>query len=162
MPERNYDSYGSHRTENRRDTREPKKPYERRHRVEERPRLPEYNLSIEPIELVGVLKGMGEVVKWPQKMKSTPGTRDTKQWCEFHRDHDHRTEECHALRLEVTELLKQGHLKELLIECGRAIWDKSSNGVRDDTPLAPLRHDKVINVISGGSEGGGVSYVGAK
>ncbi|KAL5579317.1 hypothetical protein UlMin_011759 [Ulmus minor] len=52
-------------------------------------------------QLVGVLKGMGEAVKWPQKMKSTPGTRDNKRWCEFHRDHGHRTDECHALRLEV-------------------------------------------------------------
>ena len=51
-----------------------------RHRAEERPRLPEYNLSIKPTELVGVLKGMGEIVKWPQKMKSTSGIRDTKKW----------------------------------------------------------------------------------
>ncbi|KAL5563293.1 hypothetical protein UlMin_033040 [Ulmus minor] len=158
MPERIYDTYGSRRTENRREIREPKKPYERRHRAEERPNLPEYNLSIEPTELVGVLKGMGEAVKWPQKMKATPGTRDTKRWCEFHRDHGHRTDECHALRLEVAELLKQGHLKDLLTERGRATRDKSSNGTGDDTPPAPPRHDKVIYVISGGSEVSGVSY----
>ncbi|KAL5569967.1 hypothetical protein UlMin_026542 [Ulmus minor] len=162
VPERNYDSYGSHRTENRRDTREPKKPYERRIRAEERPRLPEYNLSIEPTELVGVLKGIREAVKWPQKMKSTPGTQDTKKWCEFHRDHGHRTDECHALRLEVAELLKQGHLKDLLTEHGRATRDKGSSRVRDGTPPAPPRHNKIINVISGGSEVSEVSYAAAK
>ena len=68
---------------------ESKKPYERRHRATERPKLPEYNLSIEPTELVGVLKGMGETVKWQQKMKSTSGVQDTKKWFKFHRDHGH-------------------------------------------------------------------------
>ena len=37
------------------------------------------------------------------------------KWCKFHNDHGHRVDECIALRLELTELLKQGHLKDLLI-----------------------------------------------
>ena len=63
--ERNHDSYtnGNHRIESRWDMRESRKPYERRDRAQERPRLPENNLSIEPTELVWVLKGMGETAK---------------------------------------------------------------------------------------------------
>ena len=71
------------------DTQESRKLYERRDGMQEMPRLPEYNLSIESIELVGVLKGIGETVKWPQKMKSASGARDIKKWCKFHRNHGH-------------------------------------------------------------------------
>ena len=71
-------------------------------------------------------------------------------------------EECHALRLEVAELLKQGHLKYLLSECGRATRDKNSNKLKDDTPPIPPRTYIIINVISGGSKVNGVSYTTAK
>ena len=65
--------------ENIQELRDSRKPYERRDRVQERPKLLEYNLNIKPAELFGVLKGMGEIVKWPQKMNSPPGVRDTKK-----------------------------------------------------------------------------------
>ena len=42
----------------RRDMRDSRKPYERRERAQARLRLPEYNLNIELIELVGVLNVM--------------------------------------------------------------------------------------------------------
>ena len=148
--------------ENRRDMRSSRKQYERRDRVQERPRLPEYNLNIKPAELVRVLKGMGEAVKWPQKMKAPPGVRDTRKWCEFHQDDDHRTDDCHAFWLEVAELLKQGHLKDLLTERGRATRDKRSNRTKDDASPEPPRQDRVINVISGSSEVNRILYAVAK
>ena len=95
---------------------------------------------------------MGEIVKWPQKMKAPPGVRAKRKWCKLHQDHGHRTDECHALQLEVAELLKQGYLKDFLTEQGRATRDKSSNGSKEEIPPISPRHDKVINVISSGSE----------
>ncbi|KAK0581383.1 hypothetical protein LWI29_013125 [Acer saccharum] len=73
-----------------------------------RPRLeaPEYNLSIEPVDLVAVMKEMGKTVKWPRKMNVLLEHRDPKLQCEFHGDHGHRTEDCIALKYEVTKLLK--------------------------------------------------------
>ncbi len=94
-------------------------------------------------------------------MKAPPGARDTKKWCEFHTDHGHRTDECHALRLEVAELLKQGHLKDFLTERGKATRNKTPNDTKDNQPIPP-RHNKVINVISDGLEVSGVSYAAAK
>ena len=79
--------------------RDLRKSYERRDQAQERPKLPEYNLNIESAKLVGVLKGMREIVKWPPRMKSPLGVRDTRKWCEFHQDYGHRIDECHALRL---------------------------------------------------------------
>ncbi|MDA0629571.1 hypothetical protein PCS76_22430, partial [Acinetobacter baumannii] len=89
---------------------------------------------------------------------TTKHTRDTRKWCEFHRDHGHRTNKCQTLRLEIVELLKQGHLKDLLTERDRVTRDKSSNVTKDYKPPIPQRQDKIINMISGGSEVSGVSY----
>ena len=83
--------------DNKRELRDLRKTYERKDRVQERPKLLEYNLSIELAELVGVLKGMEETVKWPPKMKYLPEVRDIRKWYKFHQDHGHRIDECHAL-----------------------------------------------------------------
>ncbi|KAF3579305.1 hypothetical protein DY000_02031415 [Brassica cretica] len=57
---------------------------------------------------------MGQQVKWPHKMKAPDSFRNTGFWCDFHRDHGHKTEDCVALKIEVIELLRKGHLREFL------------------------------------------------
>ncbi|KAF2605891.1 hypothetical protein F2Q68_00043873 [Brassica cretica] len=57
---------------------------------------------------------MGQQVKWPQKMKAPDSFRNPGFWCDFHRDHGHKTEDCVALKIEVNELLRKGHLREFL------------------------------------------------
>ena len=64
--------------------------------------------------------------------------------------------------MEVAELLKPGHLKDFLTECSKATRDKIPNETKDNTQPIPPRHDKVINIISGGSEVNGVSYATSK
>ena len=76
--------------------------------------MPEYNLSISPTELVAVFKNMGNT--WPSKMVAPSVKQDASKWCDFHGEHGHRTEDCIALKLEVVELLKRGHLKDLLTD----------------------------------------------
>ncbi|XP_010430682.1 PREDICTED: uncharacterized protein LOC104714912 [Camelina sativa] len=49
------------------------------------------NLSISHAHLVGVLKEMGENMRWPPKMKAPDNKRNASKWCEFHNDHGHRT-----------------------------------------------------------------------
>ena len=115
------------------------------------PILPKYNLSIEPAEPVEVLKGMGEIIKWPLKMRSLPGVRDTRKWCEFHQDRSLQTDEFHTLYPYVVELFEQGHVKDLLSECDLATRDKDSSAPKDDTPPISPRTDRIINVISGRS-----------
>ena len=75
-----------------------------------------YNLSISLTELVVVFKNMGNTVRWPGKMVVPSDKRDASKWCDFHGYHGHRTEDCIALKLEVVELLKRGHLKDLLTD----------------------------------------------
>ena len=124
---------------------------------------PEYNLSIEPVDLVSVMKEMGNTVKWPRKMNALPEHRDARLRCEFHGDHGHRTEDCVALKYEVAELLKRGHLLEFLTEKGKqTVARREEKRQSNDTPPEPPRQDRVINYIAGGSEVSGVSYSSAK
>ncbi|XP_022855398.1 uncharacterized protein LOC111376661 [Olea europaea var. sylvestris] len=53
-------------------------------------------------------------LKWPSRMKSPPDTRDWKKYCEFHRDHGHTTEDCHALQREIEALIKRGFFKNYI------------------------------------------------
>ena len=88
--------------------------------------VPEYNLNIEPKELVAVMKGMGNSVKWPRKAINPDPKCDTTKWCKFRSEHGHNTPDCITLRLEVTNLLKKGHFQDLLFDKGKntlTIWD---------------------------------------
>ena len=35
-----------------------------------------------------------QFLRWPTQMKSDPATRDNTKYCEFHRDYEHRTDDC--------------------------------------------------------------------
>ncbi|KAF3580893.1 hypothetical protein DY000_02030947 [Brassica cretica] len=75
------------------------------------------HLSISRPELINVLRQMGQQVKCPQKMKAPDSFRNPGFWCDFHRDHGHKTEDCVALKIEVNEFLKKGHLRDSEISC---------------------------------------------
>lgn len=75
-------------------------------------RMPEYVLQICSAGFVHVLKGMGNMVKWPEKMRALADYIDKEKWCDFHEDHGQTIENCFTLRHEVISLLKIGHLLE--------------------------------------------------
>ncbi|XP_057771155.1 uncharacterized protein LOC130990957 [Salvia miltiorrhiza] len=138
-------------------------PYESRPR--ERANIPEYNLSISPAEAVEALKGLGDKVKWPEKMRTPADQRDKSKWCDFHADHGHRTEDCIALKLEVSHLLKQGHLTDLLTDKGRQTLQQGQDRQQsntDVTPPRPPQPDRTVNVITGGSEVSGITHSAAR
>ncbi|XP_022557518.2 uncharacterized protein LOC111205653 [Brassica napus] len=121
------------------------------------------HLSISTPELVNALRQMGQQVKWPPKMKAPDSLRNPELWCDFHRDHGHKTEDCIALRIEVNELLQKGHLREFLSEKANAHLSKETAGKsKGAAPASPPRQDRVIHVISGGSEVSGESHTAAK
>ncbi|XP_033134312.1 uncharacterized protein LOC117127766 [Brassica rapa] len=108
------------------------------------------HLSISTPELVNTLRQIGQQVKWPPKMKSPDSFRNPGLWYDFHRDHDHKTEDCIALKIEVNELLQKGHLRELLSEKAKAHLRKEASGKsKGDAPSSPPRQDRVIHVIEG-------------
>ncbi|KAH6773830.1 hypothetical protein C2S51_012234 [Perilla frutescens var. frutescens] len=111
-------------------------------------------------EAVNALKELGSTVKWPPKMRSPDHERDRTKYCEFHKDHGHRTDDCIALRLEIIDLLKRGHLKDLLTDKGKQTFGKNDENLRDPPKPPPIEH--VVNCITGGSEVSGVSQASAK
>ncbi|XP_013668715.2 uncharacterized protein LOC117126094 [Brassica rapa] len=121
------------------------------------------HLSISTPELVITLRQIGQQVKWPPKMKAPGSFRNPGLWCDFHRDHGHKTEDCVALNIEVNKRLQKGHLREFLSEKAKAHFSKEASGKsKGDAPSSPPRQDRVIHVISGGSGVSGVIHAAAK
>ncbi|XP_056851580.1 uncharacterized protein LOC130500665 [Raphanus sativus] len=111
------------------------------------------HLAISKPELIGVLRQMGPQVRWPPKMKAAEANRNPKGWCEFHSDHGHTTENCMALKMEVAELLKKGYLREFLSDKAKNLLNKEGPGLPiEAAPALPPQQDRVIHVITGGSE----------
>ncbi|WZZ88538.1 uncharacterized protein LOC106359319 [Brassica napus] len=120
------------------------------------------HLSVSRPELVNVLRQMGQQVKWPQKMKAPDSFRNPGFWCDFHRDHSHKTEDCVAVKIKVNELLSKGHLREFLSDKAKSHLRKETTGKPTEAALvSPPRQDRVIHVISGGSEISSISHAAA-
>ncbi|XP_059277661.1 uncharacterized protein LOC132031766 [Lycium ferocissimum] len=97
--------------------------------------------------MVAALDKLGNRVKRPGKMKLDPSKINPKHFCEFHKGHGHKTEDCHALGLTVAKLLEQGHLTELLSERGKqAYYQNREQGA----PLSLPEPKRVVNFITAG------------
>ena len=94
-------------------------------------------------------------LRWPSHMRSDPTKRDNTRYCEFHRDHGHRTDDFIQLRKEIEYLIRRGYLR-----C--YIASKGQDQVQPPPPRqpTPAQHQEPlgeIHVISGGFAGGGES-----
>ncbi|XP_019250912.1 PREDICTED: uncharacterized protein LOC109229816 [Nicotiana attenuata] len=109
------------------------------------------------LKIVYALEKLGTKVQWPQIMKSDPSTRRSNVLCEFHQERGHKTEDCIGLRQEVVRMLNQGHLKELLIDRGRANFAHGR-----DQPQGPPKTPspaRVIQMIIGGGNNTVINHV---
>ena len=93
-------------------------------------------------------------------MRTDPAKKDTTKYCEFHRDHGHRTDDCIQLKKEIKFLIRHGHLR-------RYVAPEDQNQAPPPPPRqpAPTQHQQPmgeINVISGGLAGGGESSLARK
>ena len=49
-------------------------------------------------------------LKWPRPLHSSPNVRDKKKYCQFHKDHDHYTDDCRDLKEQIEELIQKEKL----------------------------------------------------
>ena len=85
-------------------------------------------------------------------MRSDPEKRDNTKYCDFHKDHGHRTDDCIQLRKETEYLIWSGHLRHYMDSEGQ-------DQVQPPPPrqLTPAQHQLPlgkIHVISRGFAGG--------
>ena len=105
-----------------------------------------------------------QFLRWPTQMKSNPATRDNTKYCEFHRDYEHRTDNCIQLRREIEYLIQCGYLRRF-ISPGNQAPSQTQNQNQAPTQQPPPRQTTTqhqqplgeIHVISGGFAGGGES-----
>ena len=92
-----------------------------------------------------------QFLRWLSQMRSDPTKRDNTKYCEFHRDHGHRTGDCIQLRKEIEYLIRRGYLRHFV----------ASEGQDQAQQPPPPRHTTTqhqqplgeIHVISGGFTG---------
>ena len=88
-------------------------------------------------------------------MRTDPTKRDNTRYCEFHRDHGHRTDDCIQLMKEIEYLIRRGYYR-------RYIASEGQDQAQPPPPWqpTPTQHQQPlgeIHVISGGFAGGGES-----
>ena len=99
-------------------------------------------------------------LRWLSQIKSDPATRDDTKYCEFHRGHGHRTDDCIQLRKEIEYLIRCGHLRRYVASEGQ---DQAQ--LPPPHQPAPAQHQpplREIHVISEGFAGGGESSLARK
>ena len=94
-------------------------------------------------------------LRWSSQMKSDPTRIDNTKYYEFHKDHEHRTDDCIQLKKEIEYLIRRGHLSRYVASEGRE-RDHPPPPLQT-TPVQHYPHLGEIHVISGGFVGGGES-----
>ena len=88
-------------------------------------------------------------------MKTGPAKTDMTKYCDFHRNHGHRIDDCIQLKKEIEFLIRRGHLRHYV-----ALEDRNQAPPPPPRQSALAQHQQSlgeINVISGGFVGGGES-----
>ena len=88
-------------------------------------------------------------------MRKDPTKRDNTRYCEFHRDHGHRTDDCIQLRKEIEYLIRRGYLCRYIASEGQD--QAQPPPPRQPTPTQHQQPLKEIHVISRGFAGDGES-----
>ena len=101
-----------------------------------------------------------QFLRWPSHIRSNPAKRDNTKYCEFHRDHRHRTDDCIYFRKEIEYLIRRGYLR-------RFVAPEGQNQAQQPQPprQTTTQHQQPlgeIHVISRGFARGGESSFARK
>ena len=88
--------------------------------------------------------------KWPAPIQTDPSQRNPSVRCNYHRDHEHKTNRCRSLKYMVERLIKVGHLKRHINEVNRREESAHIAGRITTSITAPSESRSTINYILGG------------
>ena len=94
-------------------------------------------------------------LRWPSQMRTDPTKKENTRYCEFHKDHGHRTDDCIQLRKEIEYLIRRGYLRRYKASEGQD--QAQPPPPRQPTPTQHQQPLGEIHVILGGFAGGGES-----
>uniref|UniRef100_A0A2N9HQ17 Reverse transcriptase RNase H-like domain-containing protein n=1 Tax=Fagus sylvatica TaxID=28930 RepID=A0A2N9HQ17_FAGSY len=100
-------------------------------------------------------------LRWPGKIRSDPNSRPKNLYCQFHRDHDHLTENCMALKEQVETLIQQGKLQKYVGHPSNAHPPKAL-GPKEQTENCWPRPVGEVRTIIGGPASRGTSRTSRK
>lgn len=81
---------------------------------DEFPMITEYCFTMDVSGLIIAMQDLVKKARWPRKEEKSSGWKDKSKWCAYHEYFSHITEDCIALRKEISYLISKEHLKEIL------------------------------------------------
>ena len=72
--------------------------------------------------------------KWPWPLHSSLNVCDKKKYCQFHKDHDHYTEDCRDLKEQIKELIRKGKLKKYVKKGESSRFKGDNKNYREFSP----------------------------
>ena len=144
--------------------RDRERPPKRRGSVRDRLGPPQSELRYSPRRFTPLTATVSQVLRevkyekflrWPSQMRTNPTKRDNTRYCEFHRDHGHRKDDCIQLRKEIEYLIRRGYFLRYIASEGQD--QAQPPPPRQPTPTQHQQPLGEIHVISRGFAGGGKS-----
>ncbi|XP_023743491.2 uncharacterized protein LOC111891665 [Lactuca sativa] len=81
---------------------------------EELPKITDYCFYVDVSGVIHAMQDLGDKARRPKIDSKSTTWKDRSKWCAYHEEFCHPTEDCIALRKEISYLLSKGHLKEIL------------------------------------------------
>ena len=129
---------------------------------EKAPRTVKFTHLVMPVDKIFVQIKDEHYLKWPRPLHSSPNVCD-KEYCRFHKNHDHYTEDCRDLKEQIEELIRKGKLQRFVKkgEPSRSRDDhknqhKASPRDEDHTFQRPPSMVREIKTITGGPSTSGL------
>uniref|UniRef100_A0A2N9FA17 Uncharacterized protein n=1 Tax=Fagus sylvatica TaxID=28930 RepID=A0A2N9FA17_FAGSY len=94
---------------------------------------------------------------WPPKLIGNPDSRDSKLYCNYHKDTGHMTENCHKLKVHLEHLATEGHLDQYIDTKLSKMKGPSATAGQPNTSdtiaaeIIHVIHDPLCSIVSTGS-----------
>lgn len=73
------------------------------------PKISDYCFRINVLTVIDAMQVLRDKARWPKKNHKASGWKDKSNLCSCQEDFGHLTEDCFALRKEISYLLSKGH-----------------------------------------------------